>query len=375
VYFDAASRASQFEGTFTPVAEGPVIDLEKFVNGQDANTCPGVTVPANSTLTYQYKVTNTGNTVLVNLDVTDNLLGAVGTIARLDPGQSQSLTQTAIAPASGQRQNVGTVVGTPADASGTPLVGINPVTATDPACATVAQPAITLQKLVNGDDANTCPGVTVPPNSTLTYQYKVTNTGNTVLVNLAVTDDLLGTIGTIARLNAGQISTLTKTATAPASGQRQNVGSVVGTPADATGTPLVGVNPVTATDPACATVGQPAIALQKLVNGNDANTCPGLMVAPNASLTYEYRVSNTGNTVLVNLAVTDNLLGSIGTIPRLDPGQNSSLFRSTTGPTSGQRQNIGSVSGTAADSSGGALPSVPPVSAQDSACVSIPPSP
>jgi hypothetical protein len=53
----------------------PAIDLEKFVNGEDADVCPGVNVAAGSTLNYEYKVTNTGTTVLVDIEVTDDKLG------------------------------------------------------------------------------------------------------------------------------------------------------------------------------------------------------------------------------------------------------------------------------------------------------------
>lgn len=169
-----------------------------------------------------------------------------------------SLFATATAPATGSRENIGTVVGTPATATGTPL-GLPNVTDTDPACATVPGPAIDLKKSVNGDPADVCPGITVAPNAALNYEYKVTNIGDTVLVNVQVTDDLLGPIGAIPRLDPGQMASLFAQATAPAAGQRKNTGMVVGTPANAAGVPL-GLPNVTDDDPACATV-SPGVCL------------------------------------------------------------------------------------------------------------------
>jgi hypothetical protein len=51
------------------------------------------------------------------------------------------------------------------------------------------QPAIQLIKFVNGEDANSPPGPTVSPGSTVTFTYQVTNVGNITLSNVVVTDD------------------------------------------------------------------------------------------------------------------------------------------------------------------------------------------
>jgi hypothetical protein len=354
------------------VPPGPAIDLKKSVNGDPADVCPGLSVAPSSSLTYEYKITNIGNTVLINVVLTDNLLGTIGTVPRLDPGQTTSLFAFATAPASGQRENIGTVVGTPASAAGVSL-GLPNVSDQDRACVTVPTPAINIEKLVNGQDADVCPGVNVTPGSSLTYEYKITNIGNTVLINVAVTDNLLGTIGTIPRLDPGQATSLFAQATAPASGQRENIGTVVGTPANAAGVSL-GLPNVTDTDPACATVFGPAIDLEKFVNGQDADVCPGVSVAANASLTYEYKVTNTGNTVLVNVVVTDDLLGTIGTVPRLDPGQATSVFAFANAPASGQRRNVGTVVGTPANAAGVSL-GLPNVTDTDPACATVPPPP
>src|SRR5205823_1573576 len=59
------------------------------------------------------------------------------------------------------------------------------------------------------------------PGDTVTYTFKVTNTGQVTLFNILVTDDKLGTIGTIPSLAPGASTTLTKTTTLP-----NNVGAL-----------------------------------------------------------------------------------------------------------------------------------------------------
>src|SRR5262249_61834191 len=54
--------------------------------------------------------------------------------------------------------------------------------------------AIHIVKNVNGDDANTAPGIHVDAGSTLTFTYVVTNTGNIAIKNVAVIDNVLGSI-------------------------------------------------------------------------------------------------------------------------------------------------------------------------------------
>jgi LPXTG-motif cell wall-anchored protein len=67
------------------------------------------------------------------------------------------------------------------------------------------------------------------PGDTVTYTYRVTNDGKVDLINVLVTDDKLGTIGTIDSLAVGETKTLTKTTTLPATaGLLTNVGTAVG---------------------------------------------------------------------------------------------------------------------------------------------------
>jgi LPXTG-motif cell wall-anchored protein len=67
------------------------------------------------------------------------------------------------------------------------------------------------------------------PGDTVTYTFKVTNTGEVTLFDILVTDDKLGTIGTIPSLAPGASATLTKTTTLPnAAGSLTNVATAAG---------------------------------------------------------------------------------------------------------------------------------------------------
>ena len=116
-----------------PVNQTPSIDIEKLVNGQDADNAPGVVILVPNTpptVTFTYIVTNNGSMPLINVTVTDNILGAVCTIPSLAPGASQTCTMTSTA-VRGQYTNIGTVTGTPVDNNNTPVGP--PVTDQDPA--------------------------------------------------------------------------------------------------------------------------------------------------------------------------------------------------------------------------------------------------
>ncbi len=97
-------------------------------------------------------------------------------------------------------------------------------TANDQASAslTVICPGISIVKTVNPVSGN--------PGDTVTYTYVVKNTGDTTLFNVSVDDDVIGHIGDIAKLDAGETVTLTKDFVLPAGDPEvTNVGTATGT--------------------------------------------------------------------------------------------------------------------------------------------------
>jgi len=305
----------------------PAIDLEKLVNGDDADNPTGPVVLAGSTVTFTFIVENTGNVPLTDVSVDDDVLGHIGDVAFLDVGEIATLTTTATATA-GQYENMGTV-------TGTPPVGPD-VTDEDPGHYFGADPSIDLEKLVNGDDADDPTGPMVLVGDTVTFTFIVENTGNVPLFDVSVDDDILGHIGDVALLDIGETATLTTTALATA-GQYENMGT-------ATGTPPVGPD-VTDEDPGHYFGADPSIDLEKLVNGDDADTPTGPSVSVGSTVTFTFVVTNTGNVTLTNISVDDSVLGHIGDIASLDAGESATLT-ATAAAIEGQYENMGTATGT-----------------------------
>jgi hypothetical protein len=104
----------------------PAIDLEKYVNGYDADTpAEAVMVDVGDLLKFDYVVTNTGDAALFNGEVVDDNETpgdpaddfVVGTFDSLAPGQSVTFTRYALAEA-GHHTNVGEVCATSSSSSG-----------------------------------------------------------------------------------------------------------------------------------------------------------------------------------------------------------------------------------------------------------------
>jgi uncharacterized repeat protein (TIGR01451 family) len=104
----------------------PAIDIVKTVDEE--------VVPIGTTVTYTYVITNTGDTTLYEISVDDDILGHIGDIAVLEPGDSVTLTKDFVV---GDEPviNVGTAEGEDVlgrsvsaddDATVTPIAGENP---------------------------------------------------------------------------------------------------------------------------------------------------------------------------------------------------------------------------------------------------------
>ncbi len=299
------------------------LDIEKLVNGQDADTAPGPNLPVGSAVTWTYVVTNTGDVALANIGVTDDRLGTIGTVSSLAPAASTTLSRTGVAVA-GQYRNEGCA---------TTTVGGQNLRDCDLAyyfgVGTTAR--VDLEKLVNGQDADAAPGPSVAIGSTVTWTYVITNTGAQTLTNIVVTDDRLGTIGTVSSLAPAASTTLSRTGVAVA-GQYRNEGCA---------TTTFGGQTLRDCDFAYYFgVGTASLDLEKLVNGQDADAAPGPSVAIGSTVTWNYVVTNTGAQTLTNIVVTDDRLGSIGTVSSLAPAASTTLSR-TGVAVAGQYRNEG----------------------------------
>ena len=180
-------QAVQWEHiTFAPNVS-PAITIVKLTNGTNNDAPPGILLPVGSLVTWSYVVTNTGNETLIDVVVTDDHGVAVSCPKNtLATGESMTCTGTGSA-ILGQYTNVGSVVGTGKNS------GKN-VTASNPDNYFGQQPGVSIVKYTNDQDANDPNGTDVPsflPGSSVTWTYKVTNTGNVSIpkANVVVTDN------------------------------------------------------------------------------------------------------------------------------------------------------------------------------------------
>jgi len=93
----------------------PTIDIEKYVNNQDADNAPGVIIIVPNTppnVNFTFTVTNTGNLTLKDVEVNDNIYGLICTVATLAPGESHTCSLSVPA-MRGLHTNIATVTGQP----------------------------------------------------------------------------------------------------------------------------------------------------------------------------------------------------------------------------------------------------------------------
>jgi hypothetical protein len=297
---------------------GGEVAIETRVNGQDADSPTGPTLAVGSSASLTYIVTNPGIVALSSVAVVDDngtpasaaddfnatySSGDTNSNNQLDVGETWTFTATRTVVA-GQTTRTGKVT-----ASGSSNVSVN---ASDAANYFGSAPGIAIETKIDGDEADSAPGPTLPAGGSRTFTYEVTNTGNSALSNVAVTDDN-GTPGNAAddfnpalssgdangnnQLDLGETWTFSASRTVVA-GAFSNSASVSAQDAAA--------QVVNASDPANYFGSAPGISVQSSVNGDDADSPTGPTLAVGSSVTVTYIVTNTGNVPLGSVQVWDD---------------------------------------------------------------------
>ena len=269
-------------------------------------------------ITSNFSVTNPGNTSLANVSVTDDRCGPVQPTQPIPVG---SVNDGDIDPANGRldlsetwhfscEQEIQTPAST--DPAGQNVVNTADAVGTDPTGTDVTDtaaddvdafnPAISLTKLVNGQEQ-----VTIPQGQNVTYTYAATNEGNTPLGSITLTDNTppcqTPTRGpdspgnNDATMNVGE--TWTYSCVAAPTTAVVNTATVRGTPLNPqTNAPFTGNNPVvTATDTASVEVVNPDIELTKTATPSVVLLDPTTPVTPEP-VTYTFAATNTGDAPL-----------------------------------------------------------------------------
>jgi uncharacterized repeat protein (TIGR01451 family) len=310
--------------------------LKSVYLGHDGGAgCPGIEKVygvVGSPVTYCFLVVNTGSVNLSNVTITDPILNVTATVGNLAVGQSA--TRFAEATLLQDLVNVGTATGTPPSGP--------PVSDTDPAEVDRILPSIAIQKTVQNGAGAPCPGlelVTAQNGDDVTYCFTVTNTGDTPLRNVTVSDDLLGIPPMLlGQLNPGQ--SVSTQQTAVVNGNLTNVAAV-------TGLPPMGP-PVTDDDPAQVVTFGPGMKLEKTVyaGNNGVAGCPGvehLGITAATVVTYCFKVTNTGDLPLLNVKIVDEQLGYTNVVGTISVGQ--SAIRAVSALVTGSVTNVARAEG------------------------------
>jgi hypothetical protein len=281
------------DGTYTGQKTDPGLEIVKLTNGQDANLPPGPSIPVGAPVLWEYKVTNTGHVALSGLHVTDDRGVAVSCPkSSLQPGESMTCTGHGTATAC-QYANLGTVSGT--TPAGQTLTGSDPSHYFG-----AANPAILIETAVNGQDADTAKGPSIPAGSPVSFTSVVRNTGNIALSGIQVSDSK-GAPLSCPKSSLQPAESMTCTGSGVAQeGQYSSVGTASGQPT--CGSAVSDDDPVNYFGEPL----QPGLELIKLTNGQDANTPPGPSIPVGGAVAWEYRVTNTGEVALSNVTVTDD---------------------------------------------------------------------
>jgi CshA-type fibril repeat protein len=184
--------------------------------------------------------------------------------------------------------------------------------------------AIDLLKTVYvGHDAGAgCPGLgnaDIYANTDVTYCFTVTNTGTTILADIAINDAVLGITEVDMTLLSGTLpiapsGTVVYYYDATATGDLVNTADVNANPVDADGNDIPGIPDVSGVDTATVSLLIPEMELTKSVYlGHDSGaSCPGtgvVTLSDDADVTFCFVVTNTGEVDLADVAINDITLG------------------------------------------------------------------
>ncbi|MDJ0839356.1 MAG: hypothetical protein QNK37_22750 [Acidobacteriota bacterium] len=277
-------------GHYTGKCCEPNIDLEKFTNGRNADSAPGPKLNAGDVVTWKYVVENTCECPLTNVTVYDEEEDITFGPIDLEPNETKTFTHKGVAKC-GQYSNKATAEGTGPD--GTTVTDTDWSHYKGKCC----EPNIDLEKYTNDKDVRRQPGPNLKVGDKVTWKYVVENTCECPLTNVTVHDEEEDiTFGPID-LKPGKSKTFTHEGVVQC-GQYSNKAVARGEGPDGT--------EVTDSDWShYKGIGNSAIDLEKHTNGHDADQAPGPYLQNGKTVTWTYEVTNTGNTRLTDIYVTD----------------------------------------------------------------------
>ena len=266
----------------TPVEEAPSYDISKIADKEKVTT-------AGEEITYTITVTNTGNTILKDLTVRDDMLGIDKVISEIKINGTNVISAQY------------TVTQDDIDKGG---VIKNIVTVGDKETerdVNVEQnPGYTAVKTADKEKVTTA-------GEEIIYTITVTNTGNTTLKDIAVKDDMAGINTKIDTIEVGKSASVTGTYTVKQSDIDK--GGMIHN---------------------AATAGDKTPEKDVPVEQNSSYTAVKTadkekVTAAGEIITYTITVKNTGNTTLTDIAVKDDMAGIDTKIDTIEVGKSASV--------------------------------------------------
>ncbi len=319
-------------------------------------------------ISWAYTVTNTGNVTVTGITVSDNQGVAVSCPAdTLAPGASLTCTGSGIAVV-GQYMNIGTASGQPVDEAGNPIG--DPVGDSDPShYLGLPLPTATIGDTVfidNDRDGVQDPGEPGQPGVTVNLWIDTDGDGAPDQIVATTTTDANGNY-LFTDVDSRETYFVQFEAVPGLPFTTPDVGDDA---LDSDANPDTGITPAIVLQPGESNTTIDAglvrlkgeVDIEKLTNGEDADTPTGPILNVGDAVNWEYIVSNTGELTLTGISVSDDQGVSVSCPgDTLAPGASFVCTGSGTA-VAGQYANIGSVS---AQPSDGGVPVGNPVSDSD----------
>ncbi len=296
-----------------PAVNDPALTVAKSVSGGPDPAGAG------DTITYAILTTNSGDTTVNGVDVSDPMLASLSCFAGASNAGAPVTLPTTLAPGA-QLLCEGDYIITQDDVDDQNLVNTATVQGTTPAGAAVSgtgtvaaplevdAPAVTVLKALSASEPDSSFSIV---GQVIEFTVTVRNSGNVTLSSTTVTDDLLpGESCDVPSLAPGDEDTsctfaYTVTQDDIDAGELTNVVRASSVPVSDPGNPVTDDGTLLVDGPAA----EPAFSLTKTA---DVAT----FAAPGETITYSYRVSNTGNVTLTALpTITDDKISSVACPP------------------------------------------------------------
>jgi uncharacterized repeat protein (TIGR01451 family) len=296
-------------------------------------------------INYTFTIENTGNVNLTNVTLTDNRLTdeAIDWSTSSDPNNPDGeLLPGETVTGTGSHTLIQVdidhgIFNNRATTEGTPPVG-DPVTDDDTESIRLLQvPDLEIVKAGTLDMTVVDPADRPDVGDVINYTFSVTNTGNVTLTDVVVNDTVGGVTvvgGPIATMAPGDVDTTTFTGTYVVTqadidaGDFYNCATADGTPPGGQNDEQAGLNDAgllgVPSDESCVTTDLPQVPEIDLIKtGTFQDESGDGFAQPGETISYMFRVENTGNVTLTHVTLADTVGGvtiSGGPIPTMAPG-------------------------------------------------------